>query len=292
MRPTSFAEKLKILLKTLSLSRAGLAAGLNVDKSLVGRWASGAVIPSEHNLSLLTQFIAERVDGFTMLEWERDLPAFSERLGITTGTGQPNSMAGWIPDALIEEATRGAKRRATSYDGIWRSTRSSSDLPGRFLHDITLIRSDDSGIIEFSSGIEGVRYHGRAMLLQHQLFSIAADEDAVTMMFGIFNGVARQKAEVLDGLSVATLRDAGSSPACSSVVLHRIADLTGDRDGDHALFEASVAAQNPLAPEGSVPQDIIDHLANTTTSDAPGLMRMFFQNSMARGPQLDPAAAG
>jgi transcriptional regulator with XRE-family HTH domain len=292
MRPTYFAEKLQILLKTLSLSRAGLAAGLNVDKSLVGRWASGAVIPSEHNLSLLTQFIAERVDGFTMLEWEKDLPAFSERLGITTGTGQPSSMAGWIPDVLIEEATRGAKRRATAYDGIWRSTRSSSDLPGRFLHDITLIRSEDSGIIEFSSGIEGVRYHGRAMLLQHQLFSIAADEDAVTMMLGIFNGVARQKAEVLDGLSVATLRDAGSSPACSAVVMHRISDLTGDRNSDLALFEASVTAQNPLAPEGSVSQDIIDHLANTTTPDAPGLMRMFFQNSMARGPLLDPASAG
>jgi transcriptional regulator with XRE-family HTH domain len=291
MPRTPFAEKLQIVLKSLSISRAGLAAGLNVDKSLVGRWASGAVRPSEHNLSLLTQFIAERVEGFSMLDWDADLGGFSARLGVS-GPVSDASMRNWIPDALIEEATRGAKRRAVAYEGIWRSTRYSSDLPGRFLHDITMIRSNADGVIEFSTGVEGIRYRGRALLLQHQLFSIAADEDSVTMMFGIFNGVARQKAEVLDGLSIGTLRDAGSSPACSAVVMHRIGELTGDAEGDEALFEASVSAQNPLAPEGSIPQDLQDHLARTVASDTPGLMRMFFQNSMARGPLLDDGNTG
>ncbi|WP_421790778.1 hypothetical protein [Hyphobacterium sp.] len=291
MRPIAFSEKLQLVLKSLSVSRAGLAAALNVDKSLVGRWASGAVMPSEHNRSLLTQYIAQRIDGFSMLDWEADINAFSARLGNETGTGS-STMQDWIPDALLEEATRGAKRRATAYEGIWRSTRYSSDLPGRFLHDITLIRCNRENIIEFTSGIEGVRYRGRALLLQHQLFSIAADEEAVAMMFGIFNGVARQKAEVLDGLSIATLRDAGGSPACSAVVMHRIADLTGAADADTQLFEASVAAQNPLAEERAVPQDIQDHLARTASQDTPGLMRMLFQNSMARGPLLEPHSAG
>jgi transcriptional regulator with XRE-family HTH domain len=290
MPRTPFAEKLQIVLKSLSISRAGLAAGLNVDKSLVGRWASGTVKPSEHNLSLLTQYIAERVEGFSMLDWDADASGFSARLGIT-GAVSDTSMRDWIPDVLIEEATRGAKRRAVAYEGIWRSTRYSSDLPGRFLHDITMIRTNADGVIEFSTGVEGIRYRGRALLLQHQLFSIAADEDSVTMMFGIFNGVARQKAEVLDGLSIGTLRDAGSSPACSAVVMHRIGELTGEAEADEALFEASVTAQNPLAPEGSIPQDLQDHLARTVTNDAPGLMRMFFQNSMARGPLLDDGKA-
>ncbi|WP_421787655.1 hypothetical protein [Hyphobacterium sp.] len=291
MRPSLFAEKLQLVLKSLSISRTGLAASLNVDKSLVGRWASGAVIPSEHNISLLTRFIAERIDGFTMLDWERDLPEFTARLGLAEAPVD-NAMRDWVPDALIEEATRGARRRANAYEGIWRSTRYSSDLPGRFLYDISLIRCNADGIIDFISGIEGVRYRGRAMLLQHQLFSIAADEEAVTMMFGIFNGVARQKAEVLDGLSIATLRDAGSSPFCSAVVMHRIADLTGDADADVKLFEDTVSAQNPLAPENEVPEDIRRHLATTTIPEVPGLMRMMFQSSMARGPQLDPASSG
>lgn len=281
----SFAEKLQLVLKALTLSRTGLASALNVDKSLVGRWASGAVRPSEHNLSLLTKFVSERVDGFSMLHWDADIGAFSAHLGVAAPVSDI-SMRDWLPEALLEEATRGAKRRAVSYDGIWRSTRFSSDLPGRFLHDITMIRSNEVGVIEFSAGIEGIRYRGRALLLQHQLFSMAADEDSVTMMFGIFNGVARQKAEVLDGLSIGTLRDAGSSPACSAVIMHRIADLTGDAADDEALFEAAVAAQNPLAPEGSVPDEIRAHLENTAKG-SPGLMRMFFQNSMARGPLVD-----
>ena len=292
MQPTPFAEKLQIVLKSLSISRAGMAAGLNVDKSLVGRWASGAVKPSEHNLSLLTQFIAERVDGFSMLDWDSDPSSFAARLGVTGPAVGMASMGDWIPDVLLEEATRGAKRRAVAYEGIWRSTRYSNDLPGRFLHDITMIRTNAHGVIEFSTGVEGIRYRGRALLLQHQLFSIASDEDSVTMMFGIFNGVARQKAEVLDGLSIGTLRDAGSSPACSAVVMHRIGELTGDAAGDEALFEASVTAQNPLAPEGSIPQDLQDHLSRSVDAETPGLMRMVFQNSMARGPLLDDGSSG
>lgn len=291
MKPDALSDKLKLVLKALVMSRTGLAAALNVDKSLVGRWVSGAVMPSEHNLTLLTRFIAEHVDGFTLLDWERSLPDFSARLGIEAPRAvSPES--DWIPASLLEEATRGAIKRAKAYEGLWRSTRASSDLPGRYLHDITLIRCDAAGVIEFQSGIEGVRYRGRSLLLQHQLFSIASDEDSATMMFGIFNGVARQKAEVLDGLSIATLRDAGGSPACSACVLHRIGELTGDAAEDHRLFEAAVSAQNPLAPEGSVPQEIQDHLAGTVTRDVPGLMRMFFQNSMARGPVLEIGLPG
>lgn len=111
-----------MVLKSLSISRAGLAAGLNIDKPLVGRWASGTVKPSEHNLSLLTRFIAERIDGFSMLDWETGIGAFSARLGVA-GPVSDVSMSNWLPEVLLEEATRGAKRRAVSYDSIWRSPR-------------------------------------------------------------------------------------------------------------------------------------------------------------------------
>lgn len=43
---TAFSRKLDLVLKALSLSRGRLAAQLGVDKSLAGRWASGAVTPS------------------------------------------------------------------------------------------------------------------------------------------------------------------------------------------------------------------------------------------------------
>ena len=49
-----FSEKLSFVLKALSLSRGALASELNVDKSLVGRWARGSVTPSRQNLARLS----------------------------------------------------------------------------------------------------------------------------------------------------------------------------------------------------------------------------------------------
>ena len=77
----TFAKKLELVLKVLSMSRSRLAADLGVDKSVVGRWVSGAVQPSAHNLSLLSALIAERIPGFTALDWDRSLEAFAELLG-------------------------------------------------------------------------------------------------------------------------------------------------------------------------------------------------------------------
>src|SRR3954451_18574558 len=76
-----FAKKLELALKVLSMSRARLAADLGVDKSVVGRWVTGAVQPSAHNLSLLSALIAEKVPGFTALDWDRSLGAFADVRG-------------------------------------------------------------------------------------------------------------------------------------------------------------------------------------------------------------------
>src|SRR5215218_7148123 len=78
----NFSAKLDLALKALSMSRGRLAADLGVDKSLVGRWASGAVSPSEHSLSLLTQLIASKRPGFTMLDWDRELEALAGVFGV------------------------------------------------------------------------------------------------------------------------------------------------------------------------------------------------------------------
>lgn len=290
MAQESFGGKLRLVLKALSLSRTGLAAALNVDKSLVGRWAAGSVIPSEHNLANLTRFVATRIDGFTMLDWDRDDAAFARALGVAEAVAGPGG--NWFPDTILDEARRSTQRRGRAYEGLWCSTRSSSDLPGRFLHDVTMVRCAEDGFLEFRSGIEGVRYEGKALLLQHQLFSMASDVEHGAMIFGIYNGVARNRAEMLDGLTIGTLQDAGGSPACSAMILERIGEITGDLDEDLRLFEAAVAAQAPLAPEGSVSDEVRDHLSRATAPDSPGLMRMLFAHSMARGPLLEPGEIG
>ena len=291
MPNAAFARKLDLVLKALSMSRARMAADLAVDKSLVGRWVSGKVIPSAHNLSRLTALIAERRPGFTLLDWDRDLEGLGQSLGI-----EPEAKSqtfDWAPPEIFGEALQGVAARGWIYEGIWRSTRPSSDLPGRFLHDHCLIRRGERGLLSFKTGVEGVSFEGWAMLLQHQLFSVAADRAHGTLLFSIFNGVARQKAQVLDGITLACLRDAGGSPAASSCLLERVADLTGDAAEDDRRYEALIKAQGfPLAPEGSVPEAVRAHLtreADPASMGLGGLLRMYFGQSMARGDSLTAA---
>lgn len=287
MRPDSFDEKLRILLKALVLSRTGLASSMNVDKSLVGRWAAGTVTPSEHNLANLTRFVAGRVEGFTMLDWDRPAADFASRLGVSAFVAPQGGALEWIPPSVLEEAQRGARQRGWAYEGLWRSTRASSDLPGRFLCDIVQIRSVSGDSIRFRSGIEGIRYEGVALILQQQLFYVGADAAHGTVIFGIFSGVARQRAQVIEGLSLGTLRDAGGSPMASACVMARIGDLTDDPEEDDRQFEAAVSSLTPLAPEGSVPQEVQDRLARTHSPDIPGYLRLLFAHSLSRGAVLE-----
>lgn len=289
----SLAPKLELALKALSMSRGRMAAELGVDKSLVGRWISGKVIPSAHNLTRLTELIAGRRPGFTLLDWDRDLEGLAAALGVEASAAAQSSdvLADWIPPAILKEALQGTAMRGGAYEGVWRSTRPSSDLPGRFLHDHCLIQRAENGLLSFRTGVEGVSFEGGALLLQHQLFSVAADRAHGTLLFSIFNGVARQKAEVLDGITLVCLRDAGGSPAASSCVLHRVADPTGDPDEDLRIYEGCISTQGtPLAPEGSVPEAIRAHLVRQTDPAGMGLgglLRMYFGQSMARGTSLD-----
>ena len=291
MTSTAFASKLDLALKALSMSRARMAADLAVDKSLVGRWAAGKVVPSAHNLARLTELIAGRRPGFTMLDWDRDLEGLAVVLGVEPSAA-PAQAFDWVPSAIFADAVQGVTVRGAAYEGIWKSTRPSSDLPGRFLHDHTLIRRSESGVLSFKTGVEGVSYEGWALLLQHQLFSVAADRAHGTLLFSIFNGVARQKAQVLDGITLACLRDAGGSPVASTCLLERVVDLTGDEAEDDRRYEACIAAQgSPLAEEGSVPEAVRAHLtreADPASMGLGGLLRMYFGQSMARGSSLTP----
>ncbi|GGY52018.1 hypothetical protein [Parvularcula lutaonensis] len=292
MNAKDFPQKLQLVLKVLVVSRAGLASALNVDKSLVGRWASGAVTPSEHNLANLTRYVAERIDGFTVLDWERPLDEFTRRIGAD-GQGPATSIPQWIPSSFIDEAKRSANQRGDLYCGLWKTTRPSHDLPGRFVHDITLITNDrGDGALSVKIGVEGVRYEGWSLLLQHQTFGVSFDQESGTMLFSIYNGVARQKPQVLDGMNLATLRDAGGSPAASVCVLHRIADVTGNREEDEAMFEKAVAELNPLAPEGSIDPALARHLTRDAHAEAEGVLRLLFSRSMSRGANLSEIAGG
>jgi transcriptional regulator with XRE-family HTH domain len=80
MATGDFAQNLGLVLKALNLSRGRLAQTAGVDKSVVSRWASGVQVPSDHNLSLLTEAVACHRPGFKQRDWDLDAERFANRL--------------------------------------------------------------------------------------------------------------------------------------------------------------------------------------------------------------------
>jgi hypothetical protein len=284
-----FATKLGFILKAFSMSRGRLAADMGVDKSVVGRWVTGAVVPSEHNLMLLTAQFARRAPGFTSLSWERDLAGLAELLGADTGVAPPPAILAnpGLPLAILDQIRATTALRGAAYEGFFRSTRPYVLQPGRFLHDYGMIRLDETGLLSLRMGTGGHMAEGWMLPVHNQLFCIAADVTSGALLFGIFNGVATARAEVIDGLSLGSALDGGRTPTAHAMIFERIGDLSGDSAADDARFGA-LAAGNPLAPQG----EISDHMREHLTGDfgpiqlALGgalLLQMALSRSLSRG---------
>jgi adenylate cyclase len=126
MATGDFAQKLGLALKTISLSRGRLAQTAGVDKSLVSRWVSGVHVPSDHNLSLLTEAVARHRPGFERRDWDLDAEGFANRLdALNAGASSPEkpsiavlpleNMSGdpeqaYFADGLAEDLITGLSR--------------------------------------------------------------------------------------------------------------------------------------------------------------------------------------
>lgn len=264
-----FSAKLELVLKALSMSRGRLAADLGVDKSLVGRWASGAVMPSQHNLSNLTQLLASKRPGFTMLDWDRDLESLAQQFGVEAPP-RPAPVSGrdtaerrtedlTLLAPLLDQARLATERRGKAYEGFWRTTRPSVMMPGQFFHDFGMIRRSPSGMLDFRMGGSGLLWEGWMLPAEGQLFVILYDTVGLTPVFLIFNGVPLPKAELLDGIVTAAALDAARTPSSYPIILERVGDLTGDREADDARCQ-ELLNQDTRAPVDGLPDNIKRHL--------------------------------
>jgi len=252
-----FRDKLELVLKALSISRGQLAAALGVDKSAVGRWVTGAAEPTGYNLVRLTAAVARRVEGFSALDWDRSVGELAQRLGAVSPAGP--AVTG-LPLAVLDQVVATTQLRCAAYEGFFRSTRPYVLQPGRFVHDHGMIRLDPaSGLLTLRIGSGGTIAEGWMLPLHNQLFAIAADAAGGAVLFGLFNGVSAPKVEVVDGLVLAPALDPGRTPTAYAMMFERVGDLSGDLLADAATFER-LAAQDPLAPEGSVPEALARHL--------------------------------
>ena len=289
----AFSTKLGFVLKAFSMSRGQLAADMGVDKSVVGRWVTGAVVPSEHNLALLTKLIARRAPNFTSLGWERSLAGLAELIGADQSAIPPGPLVSakeGLPLAILDQIRATTALRGAAYEGFFRSTRPFVLQPGRFLHDHGMIRLDDTGLLSLRMGAGGTMVEGWMLPIHNQLFCIASDVTSGALLFGIFNGVATVRADVIDGLTLGSALDGGRTPTASAMIFERIGDLTGDVCADDAHFEA-LAASNPVAPEGSVSEALREHLTGDFGPQQLALggallLQTPLLTSLSRGPNL------
>ncbi len=265
------------------MSRGKLASVLGVDKSLVGRWAAGAVHPSHHNLSRITAVVADRFPGFSMLDWERDLPQFAERIGIDPSAArieQPLPAVQGLPVQFIDRVRRNTEHRGTAYEGFWRTSRPSVLMPHLIFQDHGMIRVNANGLLEVRMGGAGLFFHGWMMLSDNNLFVIIHDSVGQTPLFLIFNGVQLPRAEVLEGILLMAALNASRTPAAVPILLERVGDLTGDREEDDAICDQMIKRQ---------PSVSIDEISDANRAY---LMRDVGSAAAAKGGDLFLLASG
>lgn len=295
MTTTPFSEKLRLVLKMLSMSSAQLASELGTDKSVVSRWLKGSVLPSSHNLSRLTAVVATRVASFRTLDWDRDPQGFAEMFGadsdaIDRAIGAPARSRG-LPLSNFDQLISSAARRGKSYEGYFRSTRPSPTLVGRFVHEYGMIRLDAVGLLRLKMGSAGSVVDGWMLPLHGQVYSIATETNSGTLLFGIFNGIGAPKVDVFDGLTLLPGSDMGRSPTATAILCERIGELSDDPEADDRRCR-EMMAYNPLAAEGSISERVRNHLVRDIgpaqlSLGGDWLLNSLLSRSMSSGPDFD-----
>lgn len=295
-----FAERLALVLKALAISGGRLAAEVGVDKSLVSRWCSGSVTPSAHNLARVTQVIASRQPGFTMLDWELDLSSLAARFGVAAPVRAapqvPSGFAEWLALPKFREAMLASGQASAALAGFWRTTRPVPEFPGKFVHDHVIMQATPDGPLSFRIGLFSSRLIGWSIAVGDQMYCCATNQLMGNSIFAIFNRVQRPKVDVLDGVTLACMADAGGVPVAAACLLERIGDLSGEDDADNARYE-ELLAEHPIAPDGSIPEEIRRHLFRDTgpaalAAGGDALLMMRSMTSLARGSAPVPSQSG
>jgi transcriptional regulator with XRE-family HTH domain len=253
-----FADRLNLGLKALSMSRGRLASELGVDKSLVGRWASGSVRPSAYNLERLTHLLAEKRPGLTLLHWESDIADFAALFGVEIADPGVEAASSTLSGQLLDLVRNSIDSRVEAYEGFWRTTHASVFEPGRFCQQHGIIRREGGGELRFELGANDIRYGGSMFPVEGQIFAIASDSVRNVPSFLILNVVAMPRIALLDGLLIA----ASSSlriPSAHAIIFERLGDLTGDREADDAHV-AALMTRPEFVEDDAVPAIVRGHL--------------------------------
>jgi transcriptional regulator with XRE-family HTH domain len=259
MKHADFASKFTLVLRALNISRGNVAAGMGVDKSLVGRWASGVVTPSDYNLARLSSFIAEKRPGFSMADWARELNDLAKWFGVPLVAESEHGYMPGFPPSFISHALELTRNRGLAYEGFWRTSRPSVLMPGAIFRDHGMIRIDANGYLAVRMGGAGMTFEGVILPGENNLFAVFYSSVSAAPYFLIAKGVHLPRADMLEGLLLLSALDAAQTPAAVPIVLERIGDLSNDMEQDD-LHCSELIDSPPVAREGEVSEEILTRL--------------------------------
>jgi len=252
------SAKLDLMLKAASVSRVALAHRLGVDKSLVGRWLSGAVHPTEHNLARLSEFLGESLAGFRLADWYEQPERLAARYGVVAASRAVNVPvplgAGPVAE-FLESAGPELSFRGDAYEGFWRTSRPSYLMSGRIFHDYGMIRRRADGLIEVMMQGSGLDFSGLLFPTCGNVFVFLYDRTGRSPMTVLFKGVSLPKAMVLDGILLLATLDPDRTPAALPIAMERVEDLTGESEADLARYH-EIIDEMPL-PVEPVAHDVL-----------------------------------
>ena len=247
-----FPAKLGMMLKSLSLSRVAVAQRLGVDKSLVGRWLSGVVHPSEHNLSKISLLLAEGLPQFRMADWYEEAAVLARRYGfdLPHSSTVPPGKGGALGE-FLESVSGELAQRGSAYEGFWRTSRPSLLMPGELFHDYGMMRRRADGMIEVLMGGSGLDFTGYLFPVGGNIAVFLYDRVGRSPVSVLCKGVALQRAMVLDGILMLAALDSARSPVAFPLIVERVGDLSGDTGHDDATYARIIEERpEPLDPLG------------------------------------------
>ena len=272
VRNEEFAKKLNLALDAVNLSRARLSAKLGVDKSLVSRWTSGQIQPSNNNLARLGELFAELRPGFTNVLWSRSLQEFAAFLEIDIAR-RPVEYADGAPKPLgflksFERSKSETLLEGKVYTGVYALFRQTMSNIGRVMLEAVAIWQED-GILKFRSHDGYFDHGGPLLLLRQQLHGYSESERQDGLAFMTLHGVGGSRAMVMDGLMMSVAATRTYDPVAVKIILLRIADWPSGSAPDWALYDRAVERtkqQNsaPTDSAGLLPARYRAALDNTT----------------------------
>ncbi len=267
------------MLKLLSVSNTRLAADLSIDKSVVSRWLSGAVKPSEFNLSRLTALVASLAPGFRMIDWDREPAALADIFRPGGGDedvaaypspypapGAARAAAG-LTLSILDQAVLTTALRGRAYEGFFRTTRLADGPAGGFANDYSYVRMGDNGLLRTSMSSLGSVAEGWLLPLHNQVYLLVSDATSGGMTYSIMNGLASTKVETMDGVGIGAGHDPGRTPTALNFLVDRIGDLSGDPVADARHF-AELARINALPTEADLTPALLAHILPDFGPDA------------------------